>query len=439
MSGTLLFAPGTLALRRPGAAIFTDAPAAPSGGGGPPPTISTVNILGVGQSNAGYFGSVDGALANLAQGAGFYLGAGSTAGFLRWGDNTPYSAKSGYGLYNTLQPSAWFLTYDAAQPPSIWALGVAGSATSDYIASLTTAQRNGIVAIWQYWNESDSLLAYSVKATYKAACVRWLALLRGMLGKTAAQLPVLWSGPPYGVPGGFTMTQEVHAELAADATQNVVLALPQTGDSIWRDATYNAATGAFSGGSDTGHVAATDNITFGKRASLAAARAIATAQGLPAGAISAALGAGTGPRITSARLSGNTVIATITHDGGNDLRVPLLAASGAGFAVMDGGTPGSAPGTIISATACARINATQLQITLAGTPSGSPTSCRLFYPYANDRIGRGDAVTDNFSAVSKPAGFDIGATLGSSWAIDMPLQSPITVTAGVASAGLVLS
>jgi hypothetical protein len=42
-------------------------------------------------------------------------------------------------------------------------------------------------------------------------------------------------------------------------------------------------------------------------------------------------------------------------------------------------------------------------------------------------IGRGCAVTDNFSTIAKPVGYDINAALGNGWAANMPLGTPVTV------------
>jgi len=72
-----------------------------------------------------------------------------------------------------------------------------------------------------------------------------------------------------------------------------------------------------------------------------------------------------GPVVTHVwRQSNTSLIVTVQHDAGNDLIVPATqAAIGAGWAVMDGGTVAS-PGRIVTATACVRVNATQLQLTL---------------------------------------------------------------------------
>ncbi len=53
--------------------------------------------------------------------------------------------------------------------------------------------------------------------------------------------------------------------------------------------------------------------------------------------------------------------------------------------------------------------------------SNPASACRLYYGYGNQKIGRGSAVTDNYSAATRPAGCDIAADLGAAWAPDMPL------------------
>jgi len=133
-----------------------------------------------------------------------------------------------------------------------------------------------------------------------------------------------------------------------------------------------------------------------------------------------------GPTITHAYRQSNTVIiVTVAHDAGTDLIVPLQAANGVGWAVMDGGNEAS-PGTVRTATACARVDATHLQVTLGSALTSASSGCLLFYPYGNTWIYRGNAVTDNSASVERRAGWNIGADLGSGWDWNLPLQATDT-------------
>jgi len=130
------------------------------------------------------------------------------------------------------------------------------------------------------------------------------------------------------------------------------------------------------------------------------------------------------------RQSNTSLVVTIQHDCGNDLIVPATqAAVGAGWAVMDGGSVAS-PGTIVTATACVRLNATQVQITLSRALVNVSTVCRLFYPYGTTMIGRGNAVTDNLSLVTPPANWSVASDLGSGWGLNMPVHAPMATASG---------
>jgi hypothetical protein len=122
------------------------------------------------------------------------------------------------------------------------------------------------------------------------------------------------------------------------------------------------------------------------------------------------------------RQTNSTLVITVAHDSGNDLKVPLQAAAGTGFAVMDGGAPGNA-GTIVSAISCERIDATHLEIVLGSALQNASSTCHLFYPYGSVQIGRGNAVTDNFAAMAMPPGWNAGTDLGTSWSLDCPLSA----------------
>jgi hypothetical protein len=75
--------------------------------------------------------------------------------------------------------------------------------------------------------------------------------------------------------------------------------------------------------------------------------------------------AGTGPFVASATGSaaGGTVDVTVTHDGGTDLVVPAAAENGRGWRVVQGGTARTM-------TACARLNATTVRLTVTGLTAG---------------------------------------------------------------------
>jgi hypothetical protein len=466
MSATDIISLGRLVMAAPGVALQSGTAASSSGGAGSTGLSNITLLSGPGQSNAGYAETQDGALLAMAQATTFYLqAAGAPAVLTSWVNQGEAGTEvSGIGVMEIVTPALYagaFLANSAgaaysAATAAAAALGVCGTGYSDYVAGLSEAQLSQVNALISYWGENDSLeFSPADKAVYKAAIVNLLAQIRGMLGKTAAELPMLFFGPPYGLlPNYITYPptlREVWAELDADPAQNFHWAVRQTYDTISRNEFWNAATGVASGGNtDGGHRSATDNVILFKRAALPAARAILAANGLSAALLPAALGAGTGPAITDATLSGTDLMVTVTHDGGNDLVVPLLAAQGVGFALMDGGNTAS-PGNIIQAISCARVDSTHLLVTLASAPVSAHTQCRLLYPWAGEywavqpdtEIGRGCAVTDNFSTIVKPVGYDINAALGNGWAANMPLCTPVTVDgtgpSAVAAFGILLT
>jgi hypothetical protein len=430
-----------------------------------------IQVLVTGQSNAGN-GLNDGAWHLMAQGVAWHLGAlayGVVGSY-----NTPPAATCihGEGIYPV--PALGFSGSFLANPgdgsdPSTWSLGSDGNAVQTWVQSRTAAEDAADVAviIWP-WSESDSGRQYSEKATYEAAARRFLSLERGMLARSAASLPqVWWSALPFAYGNnspGTQMQREVVADMVADPTQNVTVVLPQTSDTLPRGiggsapVAYNANTGIWSGG-DSLHRDIPDNQRFGMLAAPLVARAILASEGgdtitaIPAGIPSVG-----GPVVCHVyRQSNTSLIVTVRHDCGTDLIVPATqAAVGTGWAVMDGGSVAS-PGTIVNATACVRVNATQLQITLAQALVNASASCLLFYPYGTATMGRGNAVTDNFSSVTPPAGWNIAADLGAApgvaaafststavldatcpgdtvttpWNFNMPVHVPMSTASGV--------
>ena len=403
-----------------------------------------VQIMVTGQSNAGN-GLNDGAWHLLAQGVAWHLGALAYGVVGSYGSPPAATCIHGEGIYPVpaLGLSGSFLNNPGdGSSPATWALGTDGLAVQTYLQSnIDPNDAADIVAILWPWSEDDCTRQYSEKATYEAAARRLLALERGMLSRAPANLPqVWWSAIPFAYGGndpGTQMQREVVADMAADPTQNVTVVLPQTADSLPRSIggaalVYDPVTGIWSGG-DPLHRDIPDNQRFGRLAAPLVARAVlATTGGDTLSAIPAGVPTAGGPAVTHVyRQSNTTLVITVTHDCGTDLIVPVTqAAVGLGWAVMDGGSVAS-PGTIVTATACVRLNATQLQITLAQALVNPSANCRLFYPYGTTMIGRGNSVTDNLSTVTPPAGWNMAGDLGSGWSLNMPVHVPMSTASGV--------
>jgi hypothetical protein len=374
-----------------------------------------ISILINGQSNAMNYALNDGAAQLLAQGMAWYLGA-VAYGVVANANYIGFTIKGGEGLYPAvggIYQGSFVENPNDGSDPSAWQLGADGLATQAAINALSAEDRKDICALVWPWSETDSLREYGEKATFMAAARRFLALERGMLGRSAVELPLIWwNAIPYGGNGGMQMHREVVAAMAADSSQNVVIGNPQTSDSNPRDV------------GDSAHRAVEDNQRFARLAAPVGARAILASRGgdgfntIPSG-----LPMRGGPRITHAyRQNDTTVILTVEHDAGDDLIVPVQALSGNGFCVTEGGSVGN-PGIIVSSIACTRLDPTHLQITLSRALQSSSTSCSLFYPYGNTTIGRGNVVTDNFSLLKPPQGWDIVAELGTGWRMNFPLAA----------------
>lgn len=409
-----------------------------------------VNLLVMGQSNAAWFINAGGALA-LAQGVAWYLGAASYAYTAAisgtYFSPNRYSVISGHPISNSSPPlfppgvgNGTFLTNpgDGSSPAS-WGGGPDFVALSDYLtgsSALVTAPDESDFAflIWP-WSEQDSTMPYANKALYKGTVLQLLAMTRNLLGRSAANLPLLaWNAIPYETNDGVQMVREAIADLAANPANNIIVFAAQTADSNPLNATWDPATGLFAGG-DAEHRDEPDLLRYGRIGAFAAGRAAITlglsdsvpASGLPV----SGLPAKGGPQITRVyRASDTEIILTISHDSGNDLIVPLQAAYGAGFTVMDGGSVAT-PGVMITATAAARVDATHVAVTLGAAITNPSASVLFFYPYGSTQIGRGDAVTDNAASLTPPANWNIGNDLGSAWNLDFPLQAtayPITLS-----------
>jgi hypothetical protein len=401
-----------------------------------------VNLLVMGQSNAAWFYNAGGPLA-LAQGVAWYLGAASYS-FLAalsgtYSSPNRYSIIAGHPISNSSPPlfppaaaNGTFLTNPGdGSDPSTWSGGPDFAALTAYLtgsAAVVPSIDDADIAflIWP-WSEQDSTMPYANKSLYKASVLRLLSLTRALLGRTAANLPLLaWNAIPYETNDGVQMVRESIADLASVSTNNIVIFAAQTADSNPLNSSYDPTTGLFTGG-DPEHRDEPDLLRYGRIGAHAAGRA-AIALGLSDSVFGTALPttglpAHGGPQITHVYRSSNTsLILTITHDSGNDLLVPLQAANGAGFAVMDGGSV-AIPGNIITATAAVRIDAMHVAVTLASAITNVSSEVLFFYPYGSTQIGRGDAVTDNAASIPAPANWNIANDLGTAWAINLPLQA----------------
>ena len=384
-------------------------------------------LLVNGQSNAINYSMNDGAAAILARGITWCLGGLAYNVLATTGSATKYTMQSGHGIYPVTSagyPGSFVADPGIGSDPSGWPLGADGLAVQRAVADLPAEDLADLCAIVWPWNETDSLRLHNEYGTFRSAALRFLALLRTMVGDTDANIPVVWwNAIPYGPADGMTMHRQVVQDISSDRTNNVIVGNPQTSDSNPRGSSWDSTTGISTGG-DGAHRDGADNQRFAMLATPVVARTLsARGFGDSIASIPQALPKTGGPVILHAyKQAVTTLILTVAHDGGDDVKIPLQATTGIGFSVMDGGAPGNA-GVIVPAVSCQRVDATHLRIILSRGLQNSSGSCRLFYPYGSAQIGRGNVVTDNFSAMPMPVGWNAVTDLGTSWSLDCPLSA----------------
>jgi hypothetical protein len=382
-----------------------------------------VQLLVVGQSNAGY-GLSWGSWLLMAQSVAYHLGALAYGVIGSWGSDPSATCLSGEPIYPVPAgdplPIPYGFLNNSSGGPSSWPLSNDGDAIRNFLSSVATEDQADIAAILWPYSESDSCRFYSEKSTYAAAAQQFLTLIRGMLPtpSSGGSIPLLWWNAmpfPYS-PGGVQMVREVTASFVSTPALNTTIVLPQTADAIPYTATQNANGTWVLGSNGQIHLSEPDSQRFGMEAGPVAARVIlANSGGDTITSFPTGIPAVGGPQIVHAYLENSTtVILTIQHDAGTDVVIPNLAAQGQGFTVMDGGSVAS-PGPLVGAISCTRQDATHLQLTLAQALVSSAPNCLLFYPYGETWMGTGNAVTDNFSTIAPPTGWDVLADLNWSW------------------------
>jgi hypothetical protein len=383
-----------------------------------------------GQSNAVNYALNDGAGLILARGVAWYVGALAYNVVASTGLAASYTMQSGHGIYPVASgayPGSFLMDPGDGSDPMTWGFGADGLALQRALLAIPMEDRPDVSAIVWPWNETDSLRGGGELGKFTLAVRRLVQMERALLGKTDRELPlVLWSAIPYGTSEGTDMHRQAVSLLSDDPTVNVVVGNRQTADSNARGSVWNDSTGTTAGG-DFAHRDAEDNRRFAKLAAAVLSRSIFKA--LAGGNITLTpelMPQGTGPTIVHAQLYSPTqILLTIRHDGGTDLLLPRQAANGRGFSVMDGGILDRS-GIVVEAISCSKVDSTHLLVTLPRALQNDPRASGMFYPYGSYVIGRGNAVTDNYSVVSKTYWWDIGRHLGDDWKQDYPLAATLT-------------
>ncbi|GAA0580425.1 hypothetical protein GCM10009416_18510 [Craurococcus roseus] len=377
-------------------------------------------LLVTGQSNAGFFID-DGGIRTLNEGLAALLGierarfdprlAGikDLDGYALWDGfhRSPAmaTARGGTPLWAPDDRDA-FLLHEPGVHPSRWRRGAAGEALDRFVRDLMTERDRAdcLGILWLHTEDDSRRMRMRDAAAHAAAIRRHLSLTRAAFGRPAAGpggLPAYgWAPIPFGDSAeGHRAVRAALAEVADDPARNFRLAVAQTADSEPRD-----------NGRDWAHRDPEDLRAFARRAAYAIARHLRPRRdssffaGLP----------GAGPRIAEAVAEGaETTVAVVEHDRGRALKANRAALDGIGWSAFDEGRP-----RIVKAIELRGAD----RIALRHEPcTGPPERREVGYCLLGEQLGRGNAVTDDWSGIGAilPRGFD------AAWRFDFPLQATL--------------
>lgn len=308
----------------------------------------------------------------------------STAALTLGGDN--FYGAAGSTIF--VRPSAPGLpTWDDW---TVWPLTTNGSAVVAAYSGASAGDKTALKAIHWGQNEYDGAgyarnpWAYNNAEIWAKGVRRLAAAIRTAVGKTAAQLPVIFAPVfPYS-PMSNSGAEAIHAAqnmLIGDVAFNAARAGGNLDDTVW-DRDDDAGGNSFQGNDGVlrFHPNTGDQILVARRMGYGTARIM--------GPILAPTGnriyAGRGPRCVYAQWQdANTIDVVVEHDGGNDLVLP--ASPAAGWRVTYGGAT-------VMVSNVAKVNGRRLRLTLA-TACDIPAAIRVFYTWGAARIIPTPAVT----------------------------------------------
>ena len=398
-------------------------------------------MMAVGQSNSGYLADGTNRYRDLCRGVEYLGGLASFTVLLSNGYQE--TIRGGHGLIGNADN---YLSAAITDDPTTVPLGATGPGinTRNMIQSLPAYLQSEVCGLFAYYSENDAGFGWPLRNQFAGMIKRYNQLARGFpqFGPTrdASNWLLAWNSDiPFSGGEGHASHKAAVKAVVDDPTQNAMLWLLNGVGAIQDGGTFDPATGITTGG-DGLHLDRTDDI----RAAIYGVEPIArrlAAIGRSENIIPAGLPVIGGPQVASvtwegSAISGNpgnpTALITISHDAGNDLRIPLLAANGLGWVILDGTIPSQNTPRILG-TSCVRISATTLRVKFASAPTQS--NVLFYYIYYEDNLprannpgspGRGNLITDNYSdtvAVPNVAGFNIGTDLNTVYRIDRPLAA----------------